>query len=151
MLLLGWMPLQGSKWLIAKLAEKPCLIGDNKVIVMDIDISMLHVVRDWCLILRIWLFCVVDLIFPERRKLVILPPMPPIDPGRRPPKMFKRLIDLRGPELIHNKLIYKMYGIRVCSAYYLPTLSWNRSSVYPCDILIIIEYTACWSTKSRGV
>ncbi len=40
---------------------------------------------------------------------------PQPEPAKRPPKMFKRLIDLRGPELIHNKLIYKMYGIRVCS------------------------------------
>ncbi len=38
-------------------------------------------------------------------------PQPP--PGQRPPKMFKRLIDIRGPELVHNKLIHKQYGIRV--------------------------------------
>merc|ERR1712002_1335979 len=33
-------------------------------------------------------------------------------PGRRPEKMMKKLEDIRGPELIHNKLIHKQYGLQ---------------------------------------
>jgi large subunit ribosomal protein L16 len=36
---------------------------------------------------------------------------PTYPPGMNIPTMKKRLADLRGPELIHNKLIHKQYGI----------------------------------------
>ena len=58
-----------------------------------------------------------DLIFPERRKLRILPKVPIQDANKKTQRMPKRLIDMRGPELIHNKLIYKMFGIRVSTKY----------------------------------
>lgn len=29
----------------------------------------------------------------------------------KPPKMQKRLILMRGPELVHNQLLHKQYGI----------------------------------------
>jgi len=49
----------------------------------------------------------------ERRKLKILErtPQPP-SPGQRMPKMMKRTWEMRGPELVHNKLIHKQFGIR---------------------------------------
>lgn len=56
-----------------------------------------------------------DVEFPtsDKRRLRILEKVPhPINPTRGPLKMPKRLIDMRGPELIHNKLIHKQYGIQ---------------------------------------
>lgn len=50
--------------------------------------------------------------FPERRKLPIMPKVPLIQAHERPIKMMKRLIDLRGPEPVHNKLIHKQYGLQ---------------------------------------
>ena len=58
----------------------------------------------------------------------------------KPPKMTKRLTLMRGPELIHNQLIHKQYGIVVsffCTSvlltfysaqvfvYFLGTLRWE--------------------------
>lgn len=50
---------------------------------------------------------------PESRKLQILDPVPDWH-GVRPMKYPKDLQDIRGPELIHNDLLYKQYGIMVC-------------------------------------
>ena len=50
---------------------------------------------------------------PERRKLKFLDRQPPPPVGQRLPKMTKAIYEMRGPELIHNKLIHKQYGIRV--------------------------------------
>lgn len=49
---------------------------------------------------------------PDRRKLKMLQKVPYPTPGMRPQKMMKRLTDIRGPELIHNKLIHKQYGLQ---------------------------------------
>ncbi|XP_074660892.1 large ribosomal subunit protein uL16m-like [Tubulanus polymorphus] len=49
--------------------------------------------------------------FPERRRLKILEKVPQYPATMRVPKMSKRLIDMRGPELVHNKLIHKQYAI----------------------------------------
>ncbi|KAI0221659.1 39S ribosomal protein L16, mitochondrial [Lamellibrachia satsuma] len=50
--------------------------------------------------------------FPERRKLTFVEKAPVFTGNQRPQKMFKRLIDMRGPEIVHNALIHKQYGIR---------------------------------------
>ncbi|EZA56414.1 hypothetical protein DMN91_009834 [Ooceraea biroi] len=49
--------------------------------------------------------------YPERRKLRIMEKVPQFPAGMRPPKMQKRLRYMRGPEQIHNSLLYKQYGI----------------------------------------
>ena len=50
----------------------------------------------------------------DRRKLPLLYKVPQTFPGTgKPPKYTKRLIDIRGPELVHNKLVHKQYGIQV--------------------------------------
>ena len=33
--------------------------------------------------------------------------------GQKPVKMPRRLVDMRGPELVHNKLVHKQWGIQV--------------------------------------
>ena len=54
-----------------------------------------------------------DIILPEKRKLppVERQPLPP--PGQKIRKMPKQLIDMRGPELVNNRLFHNQYGIRV--------------------------------------
>ncbi|XP_026472975.1 LOW QUALITY PROTEIN: 39S ribosomal protein L16, mitochondrial-like [Ctenocephalides felis] len=52
---------------------------------------------------------------PEKPKLKFLEKVPQYAPGLRPPKMQKRLRLMRGPELIHNTLIHKQYGIMALS------------------------------------
>jgi len=52
-----------------------------------------------------------DVEFPERAKLRFVDKVPTYPSGLRPPKSFKNLIFMRGPELIHNKFIHKQYGI----------------------------------------
>ncbi|XP_013106747.1 large ribosomal subunit protein uL16m [Stomoxys calcitrans] len=47
----------------------------------------------------------------ERPKLRVMERMPQYPPNLRPPKMQKKLKFMRGPELIHNKLLHKQYGI----------------------------------------
>lgn len=42
----------------------------------------------------------------------MLEKVPPTFIGNRPQKMMKRLIDMRGPELYHTRLIHRQYGIR---------------------------------------
>ncbi|XP_076307181.1 mitochondrial ribosomal protein L16 isoform X2 [Tachypleus tridentatus] len=60
---------------------------------------------------------------PEKRKLPQLDRIPIIPSNIKPPKMTKRLIDIRGPELVHNQLIYKQYGIIALSG---GNLRWNH-------------------------
>ena len=70
-----------------------------------------------------------DVQFPlwERRKLPLLMRAPQQNNTQKPRKMPKRLIDMRGPELVHNQLIHKQFGIQVfrhlllctCLAYYI--------------------------------
>ncbi|XP_023211212.1 39S ribosomal protein L16, mitochondrial-like [Centruroides sculpturatus] len=52
-----------------------------------------------------------DVELPEHRKLPLLDKVPPWLAYSKAVKMYKNLIDIRGPELIRNKLIYKQYGI----------------------------------------
>ncbi|XP_037093520.1 39S ribosomal protein L16, mitochondrial-like [Pollicipes pollicipes] len=52
-----------------------------------------------------------DMKIPERPKLWMLPKVPQFPPGMRIPKSQKRLIDMRGPETVHNQLLHKQYGI----------------------------------------
>lgn len=49
--------------------------------------------------------------FPERVKLRQVEKVPTYPSGIQPPKMMKNLKFIRGPELIHNKLIHEQYGI----------------------------------------
>lgn len=56
---------------------------------------------------------ILDIEYPERRKLKIMDKVPQYPPGMRAPKMQKRLKYMRGPEEVHNSLLYKQYGIIV--------------------------------------
>lgn len=56
---------------------------------------------------------------PEQRKLPMLDKVPLWLGQNKAVKMTKRLIDIRGPELIRNKLIYKQFGIIALSGCYL--------------------------------
>ncbi|KAJ6638833.1 39S ribosomal protein L16, mitochondrial [Pseudolycoriella hygida] len=47
----------------------------------------------------------------EKPKLRVLEKVPQYPANIRPPKMQKRLRLMRGPELVHNQLIHKQYGI----------------------------------------
>lgn len=51
--------------------------------------------------------------FPEKRRLKIIDKIPPQEPSIRPPKMMRDLHQMRGPELVQNKLLYGDYGIQV--------------------------------------
>ncbi|XP_075156055.1 mitochondrial ribosomal protein L16 isoform X2 [Haematobia irritans] len=46
-----------------------------------------------------------------RPKLRVMERMPQYPPNLRPPKMQKKLKFMRGPELTHNSLLHKQYGI----------------------------------------
>lgn len=51
---------------------------------------------------------------PERPKLHYIDRVPTYSNTQiKPPKMYKMLNLMRGPELVHNKLIHKQYGIQV--------------------------------------
>nr|CAG4638729.1 EOG090X0DE4 [Cyclestheria hislopi] len=52
-----------------------------------------------------------DIVMPEKPKLPFVDKVPQYPPSLRPPKMSKRIELMRGPEPIHNKLIYNQYGI----------------------------------------
>lgn len=52
-----------------------------------------------------------DIEFPERRKLRFMDKVPQYPSGIRPPKMQKKLRLMRGPEPVHNFLLYKQYGL----------------------------------------
>ncbi|XP_054740502.1 39S ribosomal protein L16, mitochondrial [Anastrepha obliqua] len=47
----------------------------------------------------------------ERPKLRVMERVPQYPPNLRPPKMQKKLKYMRGPEIIHNELVHKQYGI----------------------------------------
>jgi len=57
----------------------------------------------------------IDVVFPlwDKRKLPLLPKNPNAQSNTKPRKMPKRVIDIRGPELVHNKLIHKQFGVQV--------------------------------------
>jgi len=57
---------------------------------------------------------VLDIVYPEQRKLPVVNKVPPLPPGQKPRTTTKQLIDIRGPEQTDNYLIHKQYGIRVC-------------------------------------
>ncbi|XP_064487007.1 large ribosomal subunit protein uL16m-like [Ornithodoros turicata] len=62
-----------------------------------------------------------DIEFPTERKLPILDKVPTYLFGVRPPKMMKDLATIRGPELVHNRLLYKQYGIiTLCGGFMRP-------------------------------
>ncbi|XP_012232735.1 large ribosomal subunit protein uL16m [Linepithema humile] len=52
-----------------------------------------------------------DIEYPERRKLKIVEKVPQYPQSLRPPKMQKRIRYMRGPEEVHNSLLYRQYGI----------------------------------------
>lgn len=47
----------------------------------------------------------------ERPKLKTIERVPQYPPNMKPPKMQKRLKLMRGPELVHNTLLHKQFGI----------------------------------------
>ncbi|RWS02588.1 39S ribosomal protein L16: mitochondrial-like isoform X1 [Dinothrombium tinctorium] len=50
---------------------------------------------------------------PEESKLPVLDAVPQIPNNVTPIKRERQLADIRGPELVHNRLLYKQYGIIV--------------------------------------
>lgn len=58
-------------------------------------------------------FNTIDFEMPERPKLRFMDKVPQLPPSIRPPKMQKRLKLMRGPELVHNTLMHKQYGLMV--------------------------------------
>uniref|UniRef100_T1J6G4 Large ribosomal subunit protein uL16m n=1 Tax=Strigamia maritima TaxID=126957 RepID=T1J6G4_STRMM len=52
-----------------------------------------------------------DVEYPEKNKLPIMPKVPLNTSNRKPQPFPKRAIDMRGPELIHNRLIHKQFGV----------------------------------------
>lgn len=56
---------------------------------------------------------VADIVLPEKRKLQTVEKQPIIIAGQKVRKMPKQLIDMRGPELVHTRLLHHQYGIRV--------------------------------------
>jgi len=53
-----------------------------------------------------------DVEIPEgERRLVIMDKVPQYPHGVRPPKMMKDLSKIRGPETVHNRLVYNQYGV----------------------------------------
>ncbi|GAB6030015.1 mitochondrial ribosomal large subunit component [Chamberlinius hualienensis] len=58
---------------------------------------------------------------PENRKLRPMLKTPLYPAGIRPPKMTKRLADIRGPELVHNNFIHGQFGlVAITGGYLLP-------------------------------
>lgn len=64
---------------------------------------------------ELWMIVFIsDIQIPERPKLHYIDRAPNYSNSQiRPPKMFKMLDLMRGPELVHNKLIHKQFGIQV--------------------------------------
>jgi hypothetical protein len=60
-----------------------------------------------------------DIILPEKRRLNFCDKVPPLPVHTKAPKSFKRIELMRGPELIHNELIHKQYGIVVSNLNYV--------------------------------
>lgn len=52
-----------------------------------------------------------DVVIPERQRLRIYDKVPLYPSNLKPPKMQKRLRYMRGPELLHNTLQLKQYGV----------------------------------------
>jgi len=48
---------------------------------------------------------------PDKPKLWVMPKVPQLPPSQRPIKSQKKLIDMRGPETVHNQLLHKQYAI----------------------------------------
>lgn len=48
---------------------------------------------------------------PDQNKLRPISKQPSYPTGFLTPRMTKRINDMRGPELVHNQLIHKQYGI----------------------------------------
>lgn len=57
------------------------------------------------------IFYILDVEFVDRPKLKIMEKVPQYAANLKPPKMQKRLKLMRGPELVHNTLLHKQYGI----------------------------------------
>lgn len=59
-----------------------------------------------------------DVVFPPgtERKLPAVPKIPIFYEGELPQKTGRRLIEMRGPELIHTELIHKQYALQVSAA-----------------------------------
>ena len=55
-----------------------------------------------------------------------MPKTPTYLPGMSNIKMTRRVADMRGPELVHNKLIHKQYGIMAMSG---GALKWGHFEV----------------------
>lgn len=53
-----------------------------------------------------------DVEFLERPKLRFMEKVPQLPPNLKAPKMQKKLKFMRGPELVHNFLTHKQYGIQ---------------------------------------
>ena len=54
-----------------------------------------------------------DIELPEMNKIKTVPKVPTYPVNQKPPKMMKQLHLIRGPELVHNKLVHKQYGVAV--------------------------------------
>ncbi|KAG7307194.1 hypothetical protein JYU34_007347 [Plutella xylostella] len=52
-----------------------------------------------------------DIELPERKRLRVYEKVPQFPPNLKPPKMQKRLRYMRGPELLHNTLQLKQFGV----------------------------------------
>jgi len=59
------------------------------------------------------LYDVVEINYPEQRKLRFMEKVPQLPPGESGKTATRNLIDIRGPELTDNYLIHKQYGVRV--------------------------------------
>jgi len=88
-----------------------------------------------------------DIEYPERSRLKIMEKVPQFPPGMRPPKMQKRLRYMRGPEEVHNFLMYRQYGIIVslytlelCILLYLVTRKTCRDILIFFILFIFLNY-----------
>ncbi|CAK9299567.1 unnamed protein product [Gordionus sp. m RMFG-2023] len=52
-----------------------------------------------------------NLVYPPNEKLAPVEKVPLFVSNQKSPKMMRKNIDIRGPELVHNKLIHQQYGI----------------------------------------
>ena len=73
----------------------------------------------------------------ENRLLPTLDKQPFLAPGSKGYKYPKRVADCRGPELIHNKFMYKQYGVMV-------------SSVTHADCLRVTVCPGAWWREPEG-
>ncbi|GAB1602215.1 39S ribosomal protein L16, mitochondrial-like [Argonauta hians] len=73
-----------------------------------------------------------NIILPERRRLKTIERVPQLPSNQRPPKMQRRLFEMRGPELVHNKLQYCDFGIQALTG---GRLKWGHYEVLRLGIL----------------